>query len=99
MRSVACGEDIRICIITVTERIFNLNMHTFVDRAPLLSTPTGTLVIQPIDSSERLKLSLVVPTYNEGQNIAELVRALHAAFAKKFFGPYEIIVVDDNSPD
>jgi len=74
-------------------------MHTLVDQTALLSTPTGALVVEPKNIAEQLKLSLVIPTYNEGQNITELVRALHAAFAKKFLEPYEIIVVDDNSPD
>jgi dolichol-phosphate mannosyltransferase len=69
------------------------------DQPNLVPAPTGAFVIKPVNSADQLKLSLVVPTYNEGQNIAELVRALHAALAGKFFEPYEIIVVDDNSPD
>jgi hypothetical protein len=44
-------------------------MHTSIDRTALLSAPTAALVIGPINSAEPLKLSLVVPIYNEGQNI------------------------------
>ena len=41
-------------------------------------------------------LSLVLPTYNEADNLPELVPALEALLAGL---PYEIIVVDDDSPD
>jgi len=40
-------------------------------------------------------VSLVIPTYNERQNLPRLV----AAIAEHAPWPYEIIVVDDNSPD
>jgi dolichol-phosphate mannosyltransferase len=40
-------------------------------------------------------LSIIVPTYNERDNIALLVRRLEAALE----GEHEIIVVDDSSPD
>ena len=40
-------------------------------------------------------VSFVVPTYNERQNLSRLVAAI-AAYAP---GPYEIVVVDDASPD
>lgn len=39
--------------------------------------------------------SIVVPTYNERQNLPRLVEAI----AKHMPAPYEIIVVDDSSPD
>ncbi len=42
------------------------------------------------------KLSVVVPTFNERDNIAPLVEKLEAALAGIDF---EVIVVDDNSPD
>lgn len=41
------------------------------------------------------KVSIVIPTYNERQNIVELIEALRAEIRP----PLEIIVVDDNSPD
>lgn len=43
-------------------------------------------------------VSLVIPTYNEGQNIAEALRRAAAALEKST-GDFEIIVVDDDSPD
>jgi len=43
-------------------------------------------------------ISLVIPTYNERRNVAELVE--RAAVALQVTGePYELILVDDNSPD
>ncbi len=45
-----------------------------------------------------MKLSLVIPTYNEKENIQKLVRLIHEEFEKKDISG-EIIVVDDNSPD
>lgn len=41
------------------------------------------------------KVSIVIPTYNERENIVELIEALRAEIRP----PLEIIVVDDNSPD
>ncbi len=43
-----------------------------------------------------VQFSLVVPTYNERANIDGLVRDIHEAMAGF---SYELIVVDDNSPD
>lgn len=40
-------------------------------------------------------VSIILPTYDEAGNIADLVRAVHAAVSY----PHEIIVVDDHSPD
>lgn len=45
-----------------------------------------------------MKLSLVIPTYNEKENIKKLIKKIQEEFRKnKISG--EIIVVDDNSPD
>lgn len=40
-------------------------------------------------------VSVILPTYDERENIVPLVQAIHAAIAQ----PHEILVVDDNSPD
>ena len=40
-------------------------------------------------------LSIVLPTYNEAQNLPELIRRLKAVLAM----PHELIIVDDDSPD
>lgn len=44
-----------------------------------------------------IKLSVVLPTFNEKDNIIPLIKRLHSLL--KRIGAYEIIVVDDNSPD
>ncbi|WP_193322850.1 glycosyltransferase [Pyrobaculum calidifontis] len=41
-------------------------------------------------------VTVVVPTYNEAENLPELVERLHRAFGGV---GYEVVVVDDNSPD
>ncbi len=41
-------------------------------------------------------ISVVVPTYNERENLEELVKLIHESLKDK---EYEIIVVDDDSPD
>ena len=47
-------------------------------------------------TSSNPELSLIVPTYNESENIVPLVERVHKAL---FNYNYELIVVDDNSPD
>ena len=42
------------------------------------------------------KVSVILPTYNEKENIEELIRQIYFYCKKDMF---EIIVVDDNSPD
>ena len=46
-----------------------------------------------------LFLSLVIPTYNERGNIKPLVEELSALLDEKARDRYELIVVDDDSPD
>ena len=51
---------------------------------------TGTTI-------EKVQVSIVVPTYNERENIPILCEELRKTLASRW--TYEIIVVDDNSPD
>jgi dolichol-phosphate mannosyltransferase len=44
-------------------------------------------------------LSVVVPTYNEAGNVAPFLEALRAGLDSVGNGGYEVIVVDDESPD
>lgn len=44
------------------------------------------------------KASIILPTYNEKDNIVELVHAIHRHLEPGGFN-YEVVVVDDNSPD
>ncbi|MCD6514509.1 MAG: glycosyltransferase family 2 protein [Candidatus Odinarchaeota archaeon] len=46
---------------------------------------------------EKPVLSLIIPTYNERENLPVLVKRIHDALSG--YCSYEIIVVDDNSPD
>lgn len=43
-----------------------------------------------------MKVSVILPTYNEKGNIVLLIQAINKALLKK---SHEVIVVDDNSPD
>jgi dolichol-phosphate mannosyltransferase len=67
----------------------------------LLPIPTGPLRIcsSPAGGPARLRLSVVVPTYNEAQNIAEVVQRLSELLDGRLGSDYEIVVVDDDSPD
>jgi len=42
---------------------------------------------------------MVIPTYNEARNIAELLNLLGSVLNAALGGAYELIVVDDDSPD
>lgn len=70
-----------------------------------LPVPTGGLEIgdSPSVSSEitssPLKFSLIIPSYNESGNIQEIVKILSGLLDSKIPGEYELIVVDDDSPD
>jgi dolichol-phosphate mannosyltransferase len=66
----------------------------------LISAPVGEFIVGPLTASDpRVRLSVVVPTYNEAPNIGELIRRLTAALDPTLGADYEIIVVDDDSPD
>jgi dolichol-phosphate mannosyltransferase len=67
----------------------------------LLPVDTGDLFIDalpPIIERETL-LSLIIPTYQEQNNIAEIVQRLTSTLDQIIPNGYELIVVDDNSPD
>ena len=61
--------------------------------------PSGALVVPALVEAESLAFSLVVPTRNESHNLAELIGRLKPAIASEVGDSYEIIVVDDDSPD
>ncbi|MBW4449778.1 MAG: glycosyltransferase [Spirirestis rafaelensis WJT71-NPBG6] len=71
----------------------------------LLSVPTGALQIPELPpttvdaGSENILLSLVIPTYKEQDNIKSVVRILSQLLDESIPGDYELIVVDDDSPD
>ena len=73
----------------------------------LTPVPTGSLkifaiplcVCTDISFSTPLKFSLIIPSYNEGENIQEIISILSKLLDEVILGKYELIVVDDNSPD
>jgi len=70
----------------------------------LVPVPTGPLevpitAVMPEAEARRVRLSLIVPTYNESKNIAEMIRHLTELLEGPLRGDYELIVVDDDSPD
>ncbi len=70
-----------------------------VDHAlPLTSPPAGVLQVPALTPGELL-FSLVLPTYNEGRNIGAIVAQISALLEAVIPGQYELIVVDDDSPD
>jgi dolichol-phosphate mannosyltransferase len=71
-----------------------------------MPVPSGLLEISAtpfwLDGNQEcqsLKFSLVIPTYNEGDNIQEIVKILSQLLDSIIPEEYELIVVDDNSPD
>jgi dolichol-phosphate mannosyltransferase len=69
----------------------------------LLSVPTGALQISDRPPStmggETIAFSLVIPTYKERENIKNVVRVLSRLLDESIPKNYELIVVDDDSPD
>ena len=68
----------------------------------LVTPPNGSLEVLPtaINNSDRpLRFSLVIPSYNEGANIQKIVQILSEILDSAIPNEYELIVVDDDSPD
>ncbi|WP_416674157.1 glycosyltransferase [Egbenema bharatensis] len=78
----------------------------------LVHPPTGILQVpashpelaEPFDRATSdpihlVKLSLVIPTYQEGQSIQKMIQQLSHLLDLMMPGEYELIVVDDDSPD
>lgn len=67
----------------------------------LLPISTGDLLIEPLPPTidRDIQLSLIIPTYQERNNIAQIVQQLTSELDRLIPNGYELIVVDDNSPD
>ncbi len=70
----------------------------------LVPCPTGPLQVVALPpenapTAPPLTLSLIIPTYNEGQNLGPLITALVDILDPLLPNDYELIVVDDDSPD
>ena len=61
-----------------------------------MTAPSGPLIVPP-SSDSAVFFSLVVPTFNESENIAAFLAALRDTLDPAL--AYEVIVVDDDSPD
>lgn len=78
-----------------------------------LSAPSDSLQVsgfplgdRDVDSASHISrlsvpthLSLIVPTYNEGGNIEKIIRILSSILDEALPNDYELIIVDDDSPD
>jgi dolichol-phosphate mannosyltransferase len=68
----------------------------------LIPVPTGKLVVPETPHpglGQPVRLSLIIPTYNESKNIGVLIGQLEELFEPVLGDSYELIVVDDDSPD
>lgn len=66
---------------------------------PVPNTPLLISSLPATASKKQLKLSLVLPTYNERENISRVIEILVNLLDLVIPGEYELIVVDDHSPD
>jgi dolichol-phosphate mannosyltransferase len=72
---------------------------------PLLAAPTGKLVIKDnqaliaSNNCSSIQLSVIIPTYNECANIKRLIAQISDQLDAILPHAYELIVVDDDSPD
>jgi len=64
----------------------------------VLDAPSGPLTVPAIVPGP-INVSVVVPTLNERENIREFLDAVNRVLHTVIPGAYEIIVVDDDSPD
>lgn len=67
----------------------------------LLAVPTGALKISEstANGNHPILLSLVIPTYKEHDNVENIVKILSNLLDEAIPGDYELIIVDDDSPD
>jgi len=71
------------------------------DLAPTYeASPEGALSVRPRGGADSaIKLSIVIPTYSEAKNVAAMVSRLSSLLDGPLAEAYELIVVDDDSPD
>ncbi|NTW19516.1 MAG: polyprenol monophosphomannose synthase [Nostocales cyanobacterium W4_Combined_metabat2_030] len=62
----------------------------------ILKIPASSELIHP---NKRIYFSLIIPTYNESKNILAVVHLLSNLLDEALPNNYELIVIDDDSPD
>ncbi len=75
---------------------------TLSENLKLTPTPSGPFVVPPkpaFAGDAEIRLSLVIPTFNEAKNIEELISRLCNLLDTPLKGAFELIVVDDDSRD
>ncbi|MEQ8961994.1 MAG: glycosyltransferase [Coleofasciculus sp. C2-GNP5-27] len=71
----------------------------------LIPVPSGSFVVPDITTvlgtteAPPLRFSLIIPTFKEAKNIPQIVEQLSRLLDSQLAGEYELIIVDDNSPD
>ncbi|MGL5061469.1 MAG: glycosyltransferase [Microcoleus sp.] len=71
----------------------------------LLAVPSGSLAVPAAESladspdASGVYFSLIIPTYNESKNVPNILQKLSELLDGSIPGNYELILVDDNSPD
>jgi dolichol-phosphate mannosyltransferase len=69
-------------------------------RQVILDAPEGSLIVPALETgTDDIWFSLVIPTYNERQNLEPLLVEVTRTLNTDYSGRYEVIIVDDNSPD
>jgi dolichol-phosphate mannosyltransferase len=69
------------------------------DPPAYMSVPRGPFVVPESDGSNRIDVSLILPTFNEARNIRSMLELVLGALRAVEGLRFEIVVVDDNSPD
>jgi len=71
-----------------------------IDNSPASSTSEegACLTSMSTNSSNNMLYSIILPTYNERENLPIMTQLIHDTFTDAKLN-YEIVVVDDNSPD
>jgi dolichol-phosphate mannosyltransferase len=80
------------------EQVGDFFESTLVSHTPDYSLGIGEARVMSVGERPIL-LSLIIPTYNEGKNVHKIVSLLSRTLDEAIPGAYELIIVDDNSPD
>ena len=74
-------------------------MRSSISKKKLSASPRRIKETSSQNKSNRRKVALAIPTYNEAKNIENLIRQLEKAISSLKNWHIEIFIIDDNSPD